>query len=346
MNELDNMNEKFSPKSFWERPEGTTGMVVGIGAILGGGYLLYKALPYVITLLENTIYASVLGVVAFMILWVVMDKRFWTLSSYLYRSVMRWITGVFIQIDPIGILKNYIEDLIKSLARMNKHIAALQGQIRQVKNLIAQNERERDDALKMMHQAKKENKNSIITLKARKAGRLENSNTTLQQLLTKMEVLYRVLVKMYETSDVLIEDMKDEVQVKEREREAINASYSALRAAMKIMSGDPDKKAMFDQTMEYLAYDYGMKIGEIENFVRMSENFISTVDLQNGVYEEEAMRMLDEWEKKSDSLLLGDKKNTLIAQAYNPNDELDMEYVRPTASKSNTNQAGYGDFFK
>lgn len=346
MNELDNMNEKFSPKSFWERPEGTTGMVFGIGAILGGGYLLYKALPYIITLLENTIYASVLGVAAFMILWVIMDKRFWTLSSYLYRSIMRWITGLFIQIDPIGILKNYIEDLVKSLARMNKHIAALQGQIRQVKNLIAQNERERDDALKMMHQAKKENKNSIITLKARKAGRLENSNTTLQQLLTKMEVLYRVLVKMYETSDVLIEDMKDEVQVKEREREAINASYSALRAAMKIMSGDPDKKAMFDQTMEYLAYDYGMKIGEIENFVRMSENFISTVDLQNGVYEEEAMRMLDEWEKKSDSLLLGDKKNTLIAQAYNPNDELDMEYVRPSATKSSASQSGYGDFFK
>jgi len=38
--------ENFAPKSFWEKPEGKTGMF--FIALLAGGsmYFLYKALPY------------------------------------------------------------------------------------------------------------------------------------------------------------------------------------------------------------------------------------------------------------------------------------------------------------
>ena len=46
---------------------------------------------------------------------------------YMYKSVMRWITGIFVQIDPIGILKSYIDDLRSNLGKMNSQIAALKG---------------------------------------------------------------------------------------------------------------------------------------------------------------------------------------------------------------------------
>ena len=49
--------EKAASKTFWQKPEGKTGMVVAAGAAVGGGLLLYKALPYIIVLMENTIYA-------------------------------------------------------------------------------------------------------------------------------------------------------------------------------------------------------------------------------------------------------------------------------------------------
>ncbi len=38
---MDNF-DSLKPKSFWEKPEGTTGMVFGSLLVLGGGYLLYK----------------------------------------------------------------------------------------------------------------------------------------------------------------------------------------------------------------------------------------------------------------------------------------------------------------
>ena len=66
-----------------------------------------------------------------------------------------------------------------------------------------------------------------MILKSRKAGRLKESNMRLEDLYKKMEVLYRVLVRMYENSEIMMEDIKDQVEVKEQERKAIRASHGA-----------------------------------------------------------------------------------------------------------------------
>jgi hypothetical protein len=96
-----------------------------------------------------------------------------------------------------------------------------------------------------------------------------------------------------------------------------DAAYSAIKSARSIINGDPDTRAMFDMANEYLANDYAMKIGEIEDFVRMSDSFVSTIDLQNGVYEASAMKMIEEWEKRGDSILLGaDQKRLIIEGSY------------------------------
>jgi hypothetical protein len=61
-----------------------------------------------------------------------------------------------------------------------------------------------------------------------------------------------------------------------------------------------------------------MKIGEIEDFVRLSDSFMSSVDLQNGVYEAEAIKMLEDWEKNADSIVLGESKRLLIENNPSP----------------------------
>jgi hypothetical protein len=38
--------------------------------------------------------------------------------------------------------------------------------------------------------------------------------------------------------------------------------------------------------------------------MEMSSNFMDSVDLQNGVFEEQGLKMLEEWEKKSSLMLL------------------------------------------
>ena len=327
---MPQMPEGFKSKSFWERPEGTTGMIIGIPLILGGGYGLYHLLPYMIDLMENMIYLTCMGVGLTAALFIGFDKRFQTLIWNMYKSAMRGLTGIFVTIDPIGILKNYVDALKANAGDMDKQIGKLRGQMRILKDTINQNEKQRVSNLQLASQAKQQDKQSMVILKSRKAGRLEESNMTLQNLYQRMEMLYRVLGKMYETCLILIEDMSDEVEVKSKERQMILSSYSAYKSAAKIVNGEPDKKEMFDQAMEYLAQDYGNKLGEIEHFMDVSKSFIDSVDLQNGVYEESAMKQLEAWEKQTDSLLLGDQKRVLISQSKDPAQVIDLNMAHNT----------------
>ena len=106
----------------------------------------------------------------------------------------------------------------------------------------------------------------------------------LEALYKRMEVLYRVLTKMYENSEILMEDVKDQVMLKDQERKAIHASNSAMKSAMNVIKGDKDKRYMFDMALEAVADDVSKKVGEMERFMEMSSSFMESVDLQNGVF--------------------------------------------------------------
>lgn len=337
MNLPNDMQTKM--KSFWERPEGTTGAFVLVGGLAALGYGLYKFLPFIIKLLENTLYAVFLGVGLFAVIYVLLDKRFQTLVASFYKSLMRWITGIFITIDPIGIIKNYLETLEGNLAKMKQQLGQLKGEMKKLQMKIQENERLMQSNLKTASAAKEKGNTGVMVLQTRKAGRLQDSNLTLQGLLTKMEALYRVLFKMCEVSEILVEDVRDQIQVKEAEYNAMKAGYSAFKSALKIINGGTDEKALFDQTMQYLADDLGAKVGEIENFMEMSQGFLSSVDVQQGVFTAEGMEMLEKWEKQSESLMLGNEKKLLLTQQAPP----DLEAV-PVAHPQRQNQPAAGKY--
>jgi len=168
-----------------------------------------------------------------------------------------------------------------------------------------------------------------MALQARKAGRLQQSNVTLKTLYTKMEIIYRVLAKMYENCQLLLEDTEDQVKLKESEWKAIQQSHKAMRSAMNIISGDKDKRAIYEEALEFMADDLGNKIGEMERFMELSEGFMDGIDLQNGVFEEKGLEMLEKWEQSADSWILGSDKHLLIEQAKNPAAVLDLNSPLP-----------------
>jgi hypothetical protein len=337
-------------KSFWSKPEGVTGILFLGGALIGGGILLNTFLAGIVSFLSTTIGLVLsiltLGVIIFMAL----DPKMRTLVGYMYKSLMRWITGIFIEIDPIAILNSYVEELKGNLRKMNRQVSQLRGQMHKLKEIILNNKKEINTNLSLANEAKKSNQKNQMILKSRKAGRLKNSNVRLEDLYRKMEVLYRVLNKMYENSEILAEDIEDQVMVKEQERKAIRASNSAMKSAMSVIKGDADKRAIFDQALEAVADDVSQKVGEMERFMEMSESFMQSIDLQNGIFEEEGLKMLEKWEAESDSLLLGEAKMDILAEANaaDAEDVLDLDHPiaepEPIVQRSSGNQ--YDNFFE
>lgn len=303
---IDNLSTK--PKSFWSRPEGKTGTIFLLAILAGLGFLVISNIAALVafasSLLGLVATVLVLGVIVYMVL----DPKMRAFVGYLYKSIMRKITGIFVTIDPIGILKNYVDDLSDNLQKMGKQIGALRGQMRKIKTMMIDNTKEIEQNILIARKAKELNNEKQLMLASRKAARLKDSNEKYEKLHTKMGILHKVLTKMYANSEILLEDTKDQVKIKEQERKAIRASHGAMKSAMSIITGDKDKRAMFDQAMEVIADDVANKVGEMEQFMELSANFMDSVDLQEGIFEEQGLRMLEEYEKKSTLLLLGGKE--------------------------------------
>ena len=307
-------------KPFYKRPDGIIGAVLLVGLLALVGWLLV-AVPWGL-ILTKAVYVAALAALVVGLSYVILDPRMRQMVSYAYQGFTRKLAGTFVQMDPIGILKSYIGDLEKNLKSMNAQINKLRGQMHKLDELIQTNAREIDSNMRIAKQAKAREKTEVFTLKTRRAARLKDSNIRLSDLYKKMEVLYRVLDRMYRNGEILIEDVRDQVDIKERERAAIQASHGAMQSAARVMGEDKDARYLYDQALEAIAEDVSAKVGEMERFMEMSSTFMDSVDLQNGVLEERGLEMLERWEREGESMILGEgQKSALIAQA---NDEADV----------------------
>ena len=96
-------------KSFWSRPEGKTGMVfivVAAGALVYGWGMI---VPFIVSMLADTLHMVYLGAILAAALFVAFSSR----THLVFRLLMRAITGLIINIDPIGILKDHLSQMRK-----------------------------------------------------------------------------------------------------------------------------------------------------------------------------------------------------------------------------------------
>ena len=292
-------------KSFWSRPEGKTGMIF---IVLAAAALVYgwgMIVPFIVSMLADTLHMIYLAAILAAILFVIFSSR----THLLFRLLMRAITGLIINIDPIGILKDRLSQMRKRRDVMSQQISNVSGQIQYLKNVIDKNQALANENMRLAAHAKKiatstadQNEQLRMALqmkaKANQAGRLQKSNLSYQQLLNKLQNIYELLSKWAVHIDFYIEDTDNEVKQAEIEYKTINTAYRAYRTALAVIKGTGDEKELYNQTMEKLAEEAGRKLGEMEDFQRLAQNFMDTIDLENGAVETEALEKLDAYEQK------------------------------------------------
>ena len=292
-------------KSFWSRPEGKTGMIF---IVLAAAALVYgwgQIVPFIVSMLADTLHMVYLAAILGAILFVVFSSR----THLMFRLLMRAITGMIINIDPIGILKDHLSQMRKRRDVMSQQIINVSGQIQYLKDIINKNLALANENMRLAAHAKKiatstadQNEQLRMALqmkaKANQAGRLQKSNLSYQQLLNKLQNIYDLLSKWAVHIDFYIEDTDNEVKQAEIEYKTINTAYRAYRTALAVIKGTGDEKELYNQTMENLAEEAGRKLGEMEDFQRLAQNFMDTIDLENGAVETEALEKLDAYEQK------------------------------------------------
>lgn len=320
-NSLVTTGGEFTPKSFWSRKEGTVGMVVlatlGVAAVL----LLNSWLPGINNFLgmaiaavgKTMVLAGMLAAFA-AVLAIGMNKKVQTLVSFMFQSAVRKATGIFVEIDPIGIMKGYRDRMVARKADLDEQKKNVAGQKRKVKDVIDANELEIGNAMASLKVARDKNIPTQIKLHSTQAERLTAFNGRLAGTLSKIEMIYTLLGKYSEASDLFIQDTSNEIRVRETEMKLGRATSSAISSAKAILFGEGEAKALYDTALEYLLEDFSMRMGEIEDFVDMSTGIMQNIDLQSGVMEAKALERLEAFENQQ-SRVLGDQKTLLIEQS-------------------------------
>lgn len=293
------MSNNLPAKSFWKKPEGKVGACVLAGGVGALGYGSYIVLPILITLFTSAISATVLGTMLFLFIYTFfINKKSRTTIWYLYKNAIRKVTSLFINIDPVSILKSYLKDLRKKLGVMNDNIEKLKGHMNNLERTIKNNEVSAKKEYRLAKQARNESKTQVANVKYRKGHRLVESNKTLSDMLNKMTKMYGVLCKLYDSSKYMIEDLGHEIEVKERERKSIMATESAIKAARSIIDGSGSKREIFDETMESVVQDYDMAMGRITRFLETSDEILTSIDLENAIIDDKALQQFDKIESE------------------------------------------------
>jgi len=328
------------PKSFWERREGWGGagmIAMLISGTLGFFYFFGGAVVVALENLLTTLGLLIAGLALSGVLggMIVLAYLLRFTIIYAFQSIARRLTQAFIEIDPIGIQRTFVQRRKRDQKTLYERMGDLKKAINRMGERVTKATSGHETAMAKASKARKEGASLEQVFQVRQGGRLQHQEVRYKTVQTKMEGLYRFLKKLYDVIDFKIRDMEAEVELAADERAALHDAYSAYSAARSALVGNPNELALFEMAQQVNADQVSAWEAEIEHFMDMSERFMQSVDVENGIIEAEGLTMLEDWEAKLDHSMkiFGVNKQLILAEAADPHNMVDLALPLPRVAE-------------
>jgi hypothetical protein len=296
-------------KSYWERPGGKAGVFIGLGLL---ALIAYFVVPILTTIVWNTLNFGIALVCLGVFLYCVTHRKLRLSLFYLYEIIMKKLVGFVIELDPFIIAEDYIGDMEKQRETLYNQSIDVDGQKEKIDLKLNEKEKEMNNMLAKAKAAKDNNMMPELGNATRQVARINEYIKQLAPIRDSLAKIGDYLTKVHKNSGYLIEDAKNELELKKDLYKSVTSGNQALNSAMKIFKGDPEKKLMVEQSMEYLKDDIAGKLASMKKAISYSTDFMRSIDLDNATFEVEGLKMLEAYD--SDSEL---KLNTQLWQPTN-----------------------------
>lgn len=311
--QIGGSQEDTSKRSYWSKPEGITSLLFLGAAGAAALYYWNKLAAFLIEVTQNTLYLGFLLAVLAIVVFLFTSKDVRTAVFFLFKTLMRNITGLIIKLDPIAIMKIYIDDLKEKREKMQGQINILAGQLVKLNRKITENNEEIKqkfaEANKASQMTDRPGMKETASLATIEGAGLQEMNEKLFPLQRNMKTILEFMEKVNKSADYIIKETEIKVKLKEAEYRIVKESSNALRTAVSIFKGNPDKKFYFDESMEYIQDDMSLKLGEMKRAMDLSMDFINGVDVQNGLLSDKGQAMLEAYNKGDFKLIQLDSPN-------------------------------------
>lgn len=294
-------------KSYWSRPGGKFGTILGLGVL---GFLAFQlwqhVLPSLLTVVSDTTElfwgitkgTLMFGAMAFVVAsvgYVVLNPNFRKALFYLYEIGIRKFVGIVIETDPITIAKLKIEELKQEKENLFEKIGVVEGTLEKTKRKIDENASDVKANLDLASKANQQGDSLKAGAFSSKAARKQNFNGRLIPLKNGLEKMAKYLNDVYKKSGFMIDDMEDDVKTTVDMYQYVGEAHNAFNSVLKIFKGDVQSALFADQAMEYMKDNISMKLGDIRQTMKFSEEFLDKIDLEQAVFEEKGLQMLDQY---------------------------------------------------
>ena len=298
-----------SPKSFWKKPEGKPGMVLTAALAGAGLYGLWLALPFLLGVVWGTVNLAIgVGILA-AIGYVVTNGTVQALARNIFQSVCRGVAVCYTTIDPIGILKNWLDDMRKEKTELDQTIMRFAGSDNKLRSSIAKKNAEVQQlgaqvaaAERMLPSKTDPLERERIQLQKetyeQKAGLLIQSAGQLQALETQTNDMLQKFRHWSQVSDAKIDRTAMKVELLSEQRDMITDAKKTLGVGMRLLKGDDEQLKLVDMSIEFLTADAERTVGEIQEFNRFSDKMLTDIDIENSANAEVARQKFAEFGAK------------------------------------------------
>jgi len=351
--------QNYTPKSFWKRPEGPFGMVVLAGLIIAGAWGLYLILPFLISLLTDTLHMVALAAVLFAILWLVFNPTFRAAVTNLFQNTVRFFASWVVETDPIGILRNNLDDMKKAKYDLDQTLQRFAGSDERLQRSIAA---KTDEINALGHKAQKAEQMANAATDPMEKERLQLERQTfleqagmLMQGVKQLQALEDQTAKMLKTfqhwsqiSDSKIQRTENKVNFLAEQRKMILDAKATLGVGQQLLRGNPEQLKMVDMALEYLEDDTSRTLGEIREFSRYTDKLLTDDQIESGAAADEAASKFAEFNQK---LLTSGNQSTGADMIHIPGMEAPEPVKMPTtlasvAASSAKSASDYDNMFK
>jgi len=326
------MNDVTTPtESFWNKKEGKLGKWLLIITALAVGLAVTANFWALLALATMSLLHTGLAVAALVLLYAVMTS---STTQVMYRVAMYNLAGLVVTVDPIGIAKEHILEMKKSLDKMTVHLQKLQGKLQGLYHEIKENEGEIENQRKLFNQAQKRSLPSdtkVMRLASEKVGMLDQSNKTLTDMAKNVELMARRLNEMHSAAEFTIESTEAKVTIQEKTWKILKEASSAMSSAMSVYKGNPDERAIFERSMQQMADDISMKVGEMKTWTEQTEAIVNSSNLQRDILSDEGLQKL----LNTDSVLLSPEQQKKITVQTQDNFGLLPDLTKSRGTNSN-----------
>lgn len=302
--------------SFWSKPEGKFGAVVGLGLTGLFGFGLYKVLPYLVSIAHNMfVLGAYAAVIAGMFYVLVLDSSLRNMLVNFYKRLIRAMYILSFNLDPIGGLKERMKEKRKELVTAREQASEIKGQSEAVRKTNEENASFIEDGLKRMAHAQKQGDPARAMAESVRVGVAKEAVKQLTALQDRIDRAYAMTAEIIHKAELGLYVLDGVITVKERTYKTAKAGRSALKTALGVLLGNTEKDAIFDDNIAWIDDYTASAFGEMDAALDLSKDALNSIDLQQGVYSEDAFALLEQRLAASNEKLANDPRGQKLLQA-------------------------------